>query len=159
MHAQGELKKYAFIINNSGRNLLRILNDLLDFSKIEAGKLSIELQEFQFSLLLENAVDLFAAKARAKNLEIKLKYHSDLKDIFLGDGTRIAQVLHNFIGNAIKFTEKGEILILATSKNSKDRKRIVEVQVKDTGIGIPKEKINQLFEPFNQMDTFKGALS
>jgi signal transduction histidine kinase/DNA-binding response OmpR family regulator len=142
-------KSYIQKIDNSARLLLGILNDILDFSKIEAGKLSIEKIDFDMFKLIDSTVDVIAFKADEKNLEIIVSYDTDIGRSFYGDSLRITQILTNLLGNAVKFTEEGEISIYI-KKVSHNRFRF---EVTDTGIGLSYEAQNRLFEPFSQADS------
>ncbi len=150
----GEQRQYVEIIRNSGETLIKIINDILDFSKIEAGRLEFEHHEF----CLVNMIETFAAsqayKAFAKGLEFNCII--DLPDpyIITGDSVRIKQILENLINNAMKFTSEGEIVLkVECIQNKSDRKCQLMFTVEDTGIGIPKDKQDQLFAPFIQADS------
>ena len=135
-------------IDDSAKHLLEIINDILDFSKIEAGKLTIEKVEFDLYKLLESVISLVEYKIHEKNLELIVGYGVDVGKNFYGDSLRIAQVLTNFLTNAVKFTDHGEISIYIT-KIDTDRLRF---EVKDTGIGLSKEHQTKLFQSFSQAD-------
>ncbi|NPA59375.1 MAG: response regulator, partial [Epsilonproteobacteria bacterium] len=141
-------KRYLHKIDNSAKSLLGIINDILDFSKIEAGKLNIEKIDFDLYEVIDSVVNLVEVKAHEKNLEIVVKYAPEIGNNFHGDSLRISQVLTNLLGNAVKFTDEGEIGIYI-DKVAKDRFRF---SVKDTGIGLTKEQINKLFKSFSQAD-------
>ncbi len=149
-----EQKDFVETIRNSGDNLLTIINDILDFSKIDAGKL--ELEEYSFSLVdcIEDVVDLFAGKAMEKQIELMADIDMSIPPYMLSDATRITQVISNLISNAIKFTpEKGEVLVRAKYfPGSNGEKSNICFSVSDTGIGIPPEKVNKLFQSFSQVD-------
>jgi PAS domain S-box-containing protein len=133
---------------HSAEALLDILNDILDFSKLEAGKLVLEHIPFHLGELLEDTVALFAQRAHAKGIELNLALPLNLVPQRVGDPTRLRQVLANLLGNAVKFTEQGEVTVEVTAHGEQ-----VTVQVKDTGIGIPPEIQDKLFAPFTQADT------
>jgi len=135
-------------IDDSAKHLLEIINDVLDFSKIEAGKLTIEKVEFDLYKLIENVISLVEYKIHEKNLELIVGYGADIGKNYYGDSLRIAQILTNFLTNAVKFTENGEIGIYIT-KADKNR---VKFEVKDTGIGLSKEHQTKLFQSFSQAD-------
>ncbi len=143
-------REFALLVRDSANGLLTIINDILDFSKIEAGKMQIESIDFALSPLLDGVYSMFAAKATAKHLE--LSYHCDpaIPALLRGDPGRIKQVLINLLGNAIKFTEKGRIIIQAAPG---ERPGEVILSVSDTGIGIPPEVQEKLFESFTQADS------
>jgi PAS domain S-box-containing protein len=142
------------LIRASGETLAKILDDVLDFSKIECGKLDLEEAPFSLREALEWGVELFRAKAGEKHLRLELRVESSIPQRLTGDATRIRQVLANLISNAIKFTEEGSIRVdagLAPQSPQEGRCRI-RVAVRDTGIGIPREKVSRLFLPFSQVD-------
>jgi signal transduction histidine kinase/HPt (histidine-containing phosphotransfer) domain-containing protein/ActR/RegA family two-component response regulator len=136
----------------SAKMLLTVINDILDFSKIEAGKISIEQIEIDFKELLEDGISLYAANAESKGLDLHFVFDEEVPARLLGDPARISQVLSNLLGNAIKFTQHGEILVQADLKEENDADVLVEVSVKDSGIGISAEALERLFRPFSQAD-------
>jgi signal transduction histidine kinase/CheY-like chemotaxis protein len=141
-------RRYVQMIDNSAKSLLSIINDILDFSKIEAGKLELEYTNFDLYETVDNIVNILEPKAVEKNLEIIVHYSSDVNKYFYSDSLRISQILMNLVGNAIKFTQHGEIGIYVT-KTSNDNYRF---EVKDTGIGLSKEDKEKLFKAFSQAD-------
>jgi len=148
-----EQKSYIEMARNSADSLLQIINDILDFSKIEAGKFEIESIRFDFFNLVEKIIDEFSYKIYTKNLELIYIPDFSIPTYVIGDPKRIRQVLVNLIGNAVKFTNKGEISI-KIEKIYEDKKEVrLKFSIKDTGIGIPKDKINKLFISFSQIDT------
>ena len=148
----GEQTKLAKTIQGSGEALLEIINDILDFSKIEAGRLELELIDFDLRLLIEDVMHLLAPRAHAKHLELATVIADDTCTELRGDPSRLRQVIVNLVGNAIKFTEKGEVVVkVATTTSGKDRQNL-HLEVKDTGIGISKTSMKQLFKPFSQAD-------
>ncbi|MEO6316056.1 MAG: PAS domain S-box protein [Chitinophagaceae bacterium] len=149
---------YLQNVKKSAYGLLGIINDILDFSKIEAGKLFIDHVPFQLNELIEEAIDLLNVKAHEKNLEVLFWSDPGLPSVMNGDSVRIRQILVNLLGNAIKFTEKGEIFIevkQTIAKKQTDGKQSVgiSINVKDSGIGIAAEKVNKIFEGFTQADS------
>lgn len=144
---------YANIIKNGGDALLTLINDILDFSKIEAGKLAIETIEFDLRATLEDISDLMAVRAQEKGLELVCLVDPDIPSFVKGDPGRLRQVLGNVIGNAIKFTHQGEISVTVSVIGSLDNRVVIKFSVTDTGIGIPDEKIDNLFTPFTQVDS------
>jgi len=136
----------------SAETLLTILNDILDLSKIEAGKMEFENVDFNLHKVVEDIAMLFATNAHSKNLEITADFDTDIPSFVKGDPTRIRQILANLTGNAIKFTEKGEVGISVQLLDSRDNKVKLEFVVRDTGIGISEEGIKQIFESFSQAD-------
>jgi two-component system sensor histidine kinase/response regulator len=145
-------RDYAETIRASADSLLTVINDILDFSKIEAGKLDIEAIELDLRGNVEDVGGMMAFQAAAKNLELIVHVHPDVPDRVIGDPQRIRQCLINLVGNAIKFTRHGEIVIEVSSLGRENGKAVIEFQVRDTGIGIAPETINTLFQPFVQAD-------
>lgn len=145
-------------IRSSGDALLTIINDILDFSKIEAGKLKLESHPFDLPTCVESALDLLASQAVAKNLGLGYLMDPQIPSAFIGDVMRVRQILVNLLGNAVKFTDAGEVVVLVTAqKRAEKTGESYEIQfaVKDTGIGIPPDRMDQLFKPFSQVDTSK----
>ncbi len=145
-------RDYGEAIQNSGAALLTIINDILDFSKIEAGKLELERVEMSVRDTLEDVARLLAVQAHAKGLEISVEFDPALPASMLGDPTRTRQVLMNLGGNAVKFTQSGEISLRARVIGNDARGTLVHCEVADTGIGIPAERVPALFAPFTQVD-------
>lgn len=147
-------RDYIETIIKSGESLLAIINDILDFSKIESGKLELEKRPFNLIDCLEEILALFAGKIQHKKIELLYDIDNTLPPFILGDELRIRQVLINLLGNALKFTEKGEILVQVKSTDAvlPKNKLGVEFSVIDTGIGIPADKLDGLFESFTQVD-------
>jgi len=141
-------KNYLQKIDTSAKTLLGIINDILDFSKIEAGKLTIEKVEFDLYDIIDGVINLIDVKAQEKNIDLVVNYAPDVGRYYYGDSLRITQVLTNLMGNAIKFTEKGEIGIHIT----KVATHRLKFEVKDTGIGLTQEQIDKLFQSFSQAD-------
>jgi CheY-like chemotaxis protein len=132
--------------------LLTIINGILDFSKIEAGKLEIDAHDFDLPTLMQEIGDMFALGAREKGLELLFDLSEDLPDIVKGDANRIRQILNNLIGNAIKFTANGDVLITVRALPRDDALVDLRFDIRDSGIGIPADKIKKLFQPFTQVD-------
>ena len=147
-----EQKEYADTICNSGDSLLAIINDILDFSKIESGKLELEKLPMQILSTIEGAFDLFRSKAEEKKIELLLLVEPDVPPYIIGDAVRLKQILINLVGNALKFTQKGEILVTLKQLETNEESMLLEFSVKDTGIGIDKEGQNKLFQAFSQVD-------
>jgi two-component system sensor histidine kinase/response regulator len=145
-------KDFAEIIHDSATSLLDIINDVLDFSKIEAGKLRLELNDFELLPLLEGTTELLAEKARQKQVSLLSFVSPHLAQQFRGDAGRIRQILLNLISNAVKFTESGEIVVRAVEDRREDGTIFVKFAVTDTGVGIPPESLNHVFEPFVQAE-------
>ena len=140
-------------IQQSGQHLLGIINDILDFSKIEAGKLSVECIDFDFEKVLENVSNLISEKATAKGLELIFDIEPSISNHLKGDPLRLGQILINFCNNAVKFTEKGEIIVRARVKEEDEIGKLVHFSVSDTGIGLTDEQMGRLFQAFEQADT------
>lgn len=145
-------RDYAETIRLSGENLLGIINDILDFSKIESGKLELEVHAFDLRTTIEEVFDLLAAKAFDKKLDLLFWVDQKITHHLLGDVTRLRQVLVNLVGNSIKFTEVGEIAVYVNEYEKKGEDVVLDFSVRDTGIGIPKDKLPTLFMPFTQLD-------
>jgi signal transduction histidine kinase/CheY-like chemotaxis protein len=145
-------EEYAETIRSSADGLLTILNDILDFSKIEAGKLTFEILDFDLVETVEGALDVFAERARKKGIELACEIPADMPRRLRGDPGRLKQVITNLIGNAIKFTEKGEIVVRVAKEDESATDAVVSFTVKDTGIGIPPEIQERLFQAFTQAD-------
>ena len=153
----GEQEGYIDTALKSSKNLLQVLNDVLDFSKIEAGKLTIESREFSVPNLLNQCADLFRHQAIAKGLTLTHEVIQPVEASYFGDELRIRQILLNLIGNAIKFTERGSVHIeMAVKPLMNQRVARLDMTVRDTGIGIPKSKLNAIFDAFTQVD---GSIS
>jgi PAS domain S-box-containing protein len=155
---QKSQREYLSNVKKSAYGLLDIINDVLDFSKIEAGKLIIDSTLFRLDELVEETMDILTVKAFEKNLEMICYVEPGIPSQFIGDPVRIRQVLVNLLGNAIKFTQDGEILVslkkVGNVYSSSDKNYlVVELSVKDTGIGITKEKLAKIFESFTQADS------
>lgn len=140
-------------IQSSSQTLLKILNDILDISKIESGKLDIEEDNFNLKNNIIDSVYLFDSKASEKNNIIEIKYDSNIPEWFIGDGVRINQIIINYLSNAIKFTDKGNITIKVESTNQNNKSYELLISVTDTGVGIPKESQAKLFSAFVQADS------
>jgi len=150
-----EQEELVQMIRSSGESLLHLINDILDFSKLESAKMELENIPVDFDQLLSETADVFAFRAPEKGLELNYYIDPALPRKFMGDFQRVKQILVNLIGNAIKFTEKGEILVLAkqvTRTTSSGELPFIHLSVRDTGIGIPTEKLGQLFQAFTQVD-------
>src|ERR1700741_3137993 len=145
-------RECAETIRSSGESLLTIINDILDFSKIEAGRLEFESVDFDLRSAIEDIVDLLAEQAREKRLEFGALVSSDVPTILCGDPGRLRQVLTNLIGNALKFTEQGEIMVRAEKKAETDHDVTILFSVSDTGIGISLGAQAKLFQAFTQVD-------
>jgi PAS domain S-box-containing protein len=148
-----EQREYVEMIRDSGRALLDLINDILDFSKIEAGRLELESIEFDPAVMVEDAVIPFAERAASKGLELAVAVAPDVPRALVGDPGRLAQILNNLLANAIKFTERGEVVARASLAEEWEEEVVVSLSVTDTGIGIPAEALPRLFQPFSQADS------
>lgn len=148
-----EQHEYATFVKSSGDSLLSIINDILDFSKVEAGKLTLETIPFDLWSSVEDVASMLAVKAQDKGIELLVRFSADTPRRILGDPGRIRQVLINLAGNAIKFTNKGYVLINVESMAKGGDLCEFKISVEDTGIGIPDDKIDYVFEKFTQADT------
>jgi CheY-like chemotaxis protein len=148
-----EQRDFAETVRKSGEALLAIINDILDFSKIEAGKMEIEALSFDLRLVLEEVAEMMAPRAAEKGLDLVVDYPAGSPRLFVGDGDRIRQVVTNLMGNAIKFTNAGHVLVAAESVEAEGAGADVKITITDTGIGIAPEKINLLFRQFSQADS------
>jgi two-component system sensor histidine kinase/response regulator len=147
-------RDYLVKIKSSGQHLLGIINEILDFSKIEAGKLTVESVEFDLDKVLENVSNLIAEKAEEKGLELVFDIEPSVVSTRLrGDPLRLGQILINFCNNAVKFTEKGEVVIRAQVLEATGNTQLLKFSVSDTGIGITQAQIGRLFQAFEQADT------
>ncbi len=148
-----EQRKYAETVRASGESLLTIINDILDFSKIEAGKLELEIMDFDLRALLDDFAVSLALQVQKKGLEFICALAPDVPPRLCGDPGRLRQVLVNIAGNAIKFTQKGEISVLGSLVSEAEAKAVIRFSVRDTGIGIPTDKKDNLFQKFTQADS------
>ena len=147
-----EIRDYLEKISSSSNNLLSILNDILDFSKLEAGRLTIEHSPFDLDEILDNIRNLFADRAKEKNLDFKMAVASDVPRNLVGDTLRLQQVLINLLGNAIKFTERGQVTLSITVQQLDPSQARLLFCVTDTGIGMSDDDREKLFQPFSQVD-------
>jgi PAS domain S-box-containing protein len=146
-----EQHEFATIVQDSAQALLRLINDILDFSKIEAGRLVLDTVEFNPVTVVESAAELLAAKAREKRLSL-MTFVDPSIPLVRGDSGRLRQVLVNLIGNAVKFTERGEVVVRVTRQEQTDSHVTLHFSVRDTGIGVPSDACQRLFQPFTQAD-------
>ena len=144
-------RHFTDTIAKCGTALMKIINDILDYSKIEAGQAKIDNEPFLLRESIEDVTTLLASSAAAKNLDLLVRYHPDLPSTFVGDIGRVRQVMTNLIGNAIKFTESGHVLIDVTGDIERDMGSLT-IRVEDTGIGIPADQVGGVFEKFRQVD-------
>jgi len=148
-----EQQEYIHAIIHSGEALLNVINDILDFSKIESGKMDLDLHDFNLRNCVEEVLDLFAGKAAYANLDLMCRIDHRLPVQIVGDGMRLRQVLINLVGNALKFTHKGEVFAGISLINQPNPQQVeIGFEIRDTGIGIPANKLATLFESFSQVD-------
>jgi CheY-like chemotaxis protein len=145
-------KRYLHTLRSSADALLDIINDVLDFAKIEAGKLSLHVAPFKLSETLGDTLSALAVKAREKKLELACHVARATPDTLIGDSSRLRQILTNLVGNAIKFTDDGEVFVRVEIEKQKDNEITLQFTVSDTGIGIAKDKQQLIFESFVQAD-------
>jgi len=148
-----EQREYVETIRTSGEALLVIINDILDFSKIESGNLVLEVHPFSLQDCLESALDLVAGRAAENDVELAYLIEDGTPQMFIGDVTRLRQVLVNLLTNAVKFSRGGEVFASASSRATEDGRHEVHIAVKDTGIGIPADRMDRLFRSFSQVDS------
>ncbi len=147
-----EQRDQLVLVKSSAESLLLIVNDILDFSKIEAGRLEIDPTEFALRDVLDETLTSLAVRAHQKGLELLANVQGDVPDTLIADSGRLRQILVNLVGNAIKFTEQGEVLVQVWSEPQTSKAAILHISVSDTGVGIPPEKQGVIFEAFSQAD-------
>lgn len=148
-----EQKRLLKIINSSGKSLLELINDILDISKIESGQMEMETIPFDIIETIEHVCDICYLKAKEKNLDIITQFSRGVKRKLYGDPLRVKQIVLNLLSNAIKFTSEGELTVGCREIKEDDEKVQIELYVKDTGIGIPEDKLESIFEDFTQADS------
>ncbi len=146
-------RTYLEKMRGSGEHLLQIINDILNFSRMEAGKLALDHSEFSIDQLVDKTVDLIWDKAAAKGLQLNVEIDAQIPKVLLGDSLRLGQILINFCANAVKFTDQGSISIRVTKVRDWQERVELLFEVEDTGIGIEAEKVQNLFQPFQQVDS------
>jgi PAS domain S-box-containing protein len=146
-------REYAEIVHSSGDHLLTILNDILDFSKIEAGKMRLESIDFDLRTVVDEMLELVAKRASSKGVKLVCLVHADVPAALRGDPGRLRQILLNLLGNAIKFTEQGEVVLSVALPHHTETEATVRFEVQDTGIGLSPEAQGRLFQPFSQADS------
>ncbi|HMB48689.1 MAG TPA: response regulator [Afifellaceae bacterium] len=144
-------KMFTDIIVKSGHALVTIINDILDFSKIDSGQLELDPMPFKLAEAIEDVVTLMSAKVDEKDIELAVRIQPDLPDMYVGDVGRIRQIVTNLVGNAVKFTEHGHVLV-DVSGSVNDDMASLQIKIEDTGIGIKQDQCNLIFEKFNQID-------
>ena len=146
-------RDYAETVRDSAQALLTVINDILDFSKVESGKLELELLDLDLRDAIEDVARLLAIQAHAKGLEITVQIDPALPDYMRGDAGRIRQILLNLGGNAVKFTQQGEVALELKVQEHDAQSALIRCEVRDTGIGIPADRLDALFSPFTQVDS------
>ena len=147
-------RDYLAVVKSCADSLLSLLNDILDFSKIEAGKLSLDLREFALHEILADAMRAVSFRAHQKGLELAFEIHPDVPEQVVGDPGRLRQIVMNLVGNAIKFTDRGEVVVtVGREVEAQAEEILLRFSVKDTGIGIPQDKLLNIFAAFEQADT------
>jgi two-component system, sensor histidine kinase and response regulator len=145
-------QRFVDIADRSSVNLLDVVNDILDFSKIEANKLQLENSDFDLQELMDEVMDLFAHRVESKKIELASKIHGDVPTCLRGDATRVRQILVNLLGNSVKFTERGEIVVSVSRVEEQADQVTLRLEVRDTGIGIAPAVHEKIFEAFSQAD-------
>ena len=148
-----EQREYLTTVKSSAESLLTLLNDILDFSKIEAGKLELDPIDFELRNDLTDTLNTLAVRAHSKHLELACHVESNVPDSLVGDIHRVRQVVVNLVGNAIKFTEQGEVVVHVAVESEDEDNVWLRLSVEDTGVGIPHDKLDKIFRPFEQADS------
>jgi signal transduction histidine kinase len=148
-----EQRRFADTVHACGESLMRVINDILDFSKIEAKKLELETVDFDIQSLLDSLASVLAPQAQGKRTEFLCVDDPTIPTMLHGDSGRLRQILINLAGNAIKFTEKGEVVVRVTLEHEEEADCLLRFSVRDTGVGIPEDKMGILFDKFTQVDT------
>jgi two-component system sensor histidine kinase/response regulator len=148
-----EQQEHVDVIRTSGESLLAIIDDILDLSKIEAGKIELEAVAFDLTRPLDDVLDVLGERVRQKGLELICQIDADVPRHVVGDAARFRQIVLNLVANAVKFTQQGEIVVTVRCRHRDGASMLAEVAVRDTGIGIPADRIGQLFQPFAQADS------
>jgi len=151
-HLDDKPRKYTNVIKESGKALMRIINDTLDLSKLNAHAVTLEQVEFSFQRVVDGVVEILTPKAMEKGLSLRYEIASNIDDRYLGDYGRLRQVMANLIGNSIKFTNQGSIAIKVLQVGGDEEKSRIRTEISDTGIGIPQDSIEKLFTSFTQVD-------
>ncbi|MDB5159184.1 MAG: luxQ 6, partial [Mucilaginibacter sp.] len=154
-----EQLEYLNILKFSGENLLAIINDILDYNKIEAGKLELNQIKFNICTLAKKIKQTFTAKATEKKLDLSLTLDETIPEFLIGDQMRLSQILNNLIGNSVKFTPKGKIVIELKAEHIDKNRVTIRFTVEDTGVGIAPENLSMIFDPFTQEPTISNTNS
>jgi two-component system, sensor histidine kinase and response regulator len=151
-----EQTEYLNMVKNSSDSLLQVINDILDFSKIEAGKLELDPVSFQLREVIQDSLKSLSIRTAQKGLELACHVESNVPDDLCGDPVRLRQIVLNLVGNALKFTERGEIIVQVSVDSASVQECVLHFSIRDTGVGIPREKLSTIFESFTQAD---GSMS
>lgn len=147
-------REYANTITSCGESLLNVINDILDFSKIESGNMELEQEDFDLRACIEDVLDIFATKSAEKGLDVMYKIDNNVPLQIVGDALRLKQVVTNLVSNAMKFTKEGEVFVYVHLVNIDEAENVtLQFEVRDTGIGIPTDKLGRLFKAFSQVDS------
>lgn len=149
--------EYAQNIKNEGKTLMSLINDLLDFSKIESGKMELAETEYAISSLLHDVVAMFSLKAEEKGLEFQIEVEDDIPSMLYGDEIRIKQILSNLLSNAVKYTERGSVGLFVEWTSKSESSALLTITVKDSGIGIREEDIEDIFDKFKRFDSVRNS--
>ena len=148
-----EQREYVRILRTTGNSMLKLIDDILDLSKVEAGRLTLESAEFDLRESIANTIEALEIRSRGKGLALTCEIDPDVPAVATGDALRLRQILFNIVGNAIKFTERGTVAVRVTPAVAADGTRAIRFAVSDSGIGIPPDRIQQIFEEFTQVDS------
>jgi signal transduction histidine kinase/DNA-binding response OmpR family regulator len=148
-----EQREFAVTLNTSAETLLSLINDILDFSKFESGHIELDEVSFDLQSLAEDVIQILGSRAREKHIELLLRYDQTLPRVFRGDPGRIRQILLNLVGNAVKFTDQGHVLVAVSHTGSAGTRTRVEVAIEDTGIGIPEDSLPVIFDRFTRVNS------
>ncbi len=147
-----EIREYAMNIQSAGKSLMSLINDILDFSKIESGKMEIVPVEYELFSLINDCYNMLKMRAQESNLELRVENDPNLPAHFVGDEIRIRQIITNLLTNAVKYTQKGYVILKLNGRQAEDGKYILIISVKDTGVGISKENQQKLFKSYERVD-------
>jgi DNA-binding response OmpR family regulator len=147
-----EQREFAAVIRSSGDHLLTVINDILDFSSLESGKLPLESLPFEIDSVVEESLDLVAGRAREKDIELVYELAPDVPHAVVGDAGRVRQILVNYLSNAVKFATRGEVAVSVSTQLTPDGRHELHCAVRDTGVGIPRNRFDRLFRSFSQVD-------
>src|SRR5690606_31032816 len=148
-----EQREFAETLNTSAEALLSLINDILDFSRFESGNIELDQVPFDLQALAEDVIQILGSRARQKHLDLALRWDQALPRFFLGDPGRIRQILLNLVGNALKFTERGHVLLAVGHGGAAGGRVRVELAIEDTGIGIPEDSLPVIFDRFTRVNS------